>query len=360
MSVADRVKAEPENAAAALYPDPLLSANLYASRRLDAVLLGGVVPLWRRVGPEVEASGGYLWTVRYSRGGEHLKLRLHAAEELAPRLRAAAEETLTRCLAALPASDEERRLRDDAPAIDAEDEAEEAPPDETLLWTRYRRSYVSLGGEPWLGGDGYAARLTALLGAGFGLLAAAVGEGGGDEIPHGLRKKTLLRALVDGVAALGLAPRAGAYLAYHRDWLLRFFVQEPEREAAFLAKLDEQVAALPALAEQLRAVTAESWGAAAGAAQEGSEEGAGGTGAAATWRRAAARLAAYVGAFRGREEYRTDPLADDPLYPAAFKALHGTANQLGLSPMEEAYVHHLLWHAAGGAAAQGGAEETAS
>jgi len=321
----------------ALLPDPLLSANVYASRRLDAVLLAGVAPLWGEVAAEVEARGGYLWTVRYNRRGEHLKLRFHAPPELDHRLRAATAAAIARCLAKLPAATEERRVRDDVPAIDAEDEADQAQPDDSLVWTRYRRSYVSLGAEPWLGDDGYAARLTALLGAGFGLLAAAVRELDGDEIPHRVRQTTLLKAVIDGVAALGLAPRAGEYLAYHRDWLLRFFVQEPEREAAFLVKLDERVTAMSAMVERLRVVAEQSW------SETAASDGA--TGSAAAWRRAAARLATYVGGFRGRAEYVTDPLAGDLLYPAAFKALHGTANQLGLSPMEESFVHHLLWHA---------------
>lgn len=336
MPAAARLSADPR-AAGVRYPDPLVTASVYADRQLDAVLLGGVVPWWTAVAAEVEARGGYLWTVRYSRRGDHLKLRLHAPPELEARLRATAGEAIARCLAALPALDGARRIRTDVPAIDAEDEGDDAQPDRTLVWTRYRRSQVSLGAEPWLDDDRYAACETAVLGAGFGLLAAAVPEVAGGEIPHRVRQSTLLKAVITGLAALGLGARAGDYLAYHRDWLLRFFVGDRGREAEFLARLDQRVAATPATVERLRAVAAANWSPADGHGDEAADH--------VAWRAAAARLAAYVGGFRDRPQYLTDPFADDPLFPAAFKALHGTANQLGLPPTEEAFVHHLLWHA---------------
>lgn len=340
MPVADGLSAAAP--AAALHPDPLLSANVYADRRLDAVVIGGLA-LWQELTAELEAHGGYLWTVRYSRRGEHLKLRLHAPCGLEARLRGAVEAALPRLLADLPAVDGERRLRSDVPPIDAEDEGEDAAPDRTLAWTRYRRSFVSLGSEPWLGDDVYAARMTACLGAGCGLLLSAAAGSEGLEMSHRVRQSALLKAVVGGIAALGLGPRAGEYLAYHRDWLMRFFLDDAERAAAFLARLEERAAAMGPTLERLREVTAASWSAPAHGGAAGADR------AQAAWSRAASDLAAYVGGFRGHEDRRTDPFAEDPLFPAAFKALHGTANQLGLVPMEEAFVHHLLWRAAGAA-----------
>jgi hypothetical protein len=36
------------------------------------------------------------------------------------------------------------------------------------------------------------------------------------------------------------------------------------------------------------------------------------------------------------------PFAADVSWPPLFKVFHGMANQIGLVPLQEAYVHHML------------------
>jgi len=43
--------------------------------------------------------------------------------------------------------------------------------------------------------------------------------------------------------------------------------------------------------------------------------------------------------------YHLDPFAELPIYLPLFKFFHGIANQLGISPLNESFTHHLLLHA---------------
>jgi len=42
-----------------------------------------------------------------------------------------------------------------------------------------------------------------------------------------------------------------------------------------------------------------------------------------------------------------DPFADGPTFPLFFKVCHGIANPLGVTPLNEAFIHHLLLCATG-------------
>src|SRR5512133_161067 len=134
-------------------PDPLLTANVYCAGRLDDVLLRGVAPFWRGVRAEHPEQQAYLWFVRYLRGGEHLKVRLHAPEAMREALRSSFEAAVRSHLATLatlgsaPAAAAAPRS-DGALPIDVEDEGAEAHPDPSFLWTHYQRSAVSFGGGP--------------------------------------------------------------------------------------------------------------------------------------------------------------------------------------------------------------------
>ncbi|HLL81907.1 MAG TPA: lantibiotic dehydratase C-terminal domain-containing protein [Longimicrobium sp.] len=315
-------------------PDPTLTASVYCNRRLDHVVSGLVIPFRERLRELDREERWALWMVRYSGRGDHLKLRLHGPEEERERVRAFIAEEAGRFFAALePAVDEPRVSRAGIPAIDEEDEGEGEHPDRALLWTRYRRSHVSLGPHPFLADDRYAAGMAAALGAGAAMVLAAFAAHADGQLPAAARQRTLLKAVIAGLAEAGLSPeRCAAYLAYHRDWLLRFFAEDAEREAEVRDGLDRQVAAMAPAVEQLRTVVAGEW--------------APGRRADTAWNGTLAALAAYVRAFEGDPAYRVDPFAADPLFPPVFKVFHGVANQLGLSPVNEAFVHHLLLQAA--------------
>lgn len=310
-------------------PDPLLTASIYAPSRLDGVLREGVAPFLRAVQERV--SGGWcFWFVRYARGGEHLKLRLHAPAGAEGEIRSLLSETMRLLWSRLPGAPEgdARPSRPDVPPVDGDEGTEAVHPDRTLHWSAYRRSPVSLGPAPFLEDDGYVARMVGALAAGSARALAAL-EGPEPPAPAA-RQRALLRLLVDGLAALRLgAEERAAYLAYHRDWLLRFAAPDPAREAAARAALEARGERMAGVVEQLRgamdAATAEAEPA---AARHG-------------FPAVLAELHAYLGRFRGRAAFDVDPFAADVAFPPLFKAFHGFANQLGVHPLEEAFAHHL-------------------
>jgi len=321
--------------------DPVLTANVYCAGGLDEVIRRALLPSWReweRQSPDT----CYLWFVRYRRCGEHLKVRLHAPAAQRTAAQRLFERSVANCFAEFgpaPPSAAAPAAGPKAPAIDIEDEAEVDYPDRTLLWTRYRRSHVSLGGKPFLDDDDYAARLTACLGQACELVLAAAEAA---PLSHRLRQNTLLRALIAGLAALGLdAPQRSDYLIYHRDWLLRFTLVrnqvEAEKAREFLDVFDRRAAGTTI--EQLARMAEAQW------------RGDGDKAApweASRWQRALSELVRHLALFRGDPEYCTDPFATDPAFPPVFKVFHGLANQLGLNMVDEAFAHHLLLRATSG------------
>jgi hypothetical protein len=312
-------------------PDPILSANVYASGLLDDVLERAILPFWREIAATGLDQRCQLWVVRYSRGGDHLKLRIHGdpadRDILARMLAEHVHAYLAIARAMAPASP--RISRPDAPAIDPEDASTVLPPDRTLLWTTYRRSHVSLGGPPWIGDDLFAALACECLAAGCELALTATEEGALES--SAARQRALVKGLVAGLGALslgGLGETAG-YLRHHRDVLFRFFIDETEKEQRMLQRFDEQVRRTAV--DRLGAVARALWTTA-----DGSMEGE------ARWPRAVAALAAYTGTFAGRPEYQVHRFTSNVTFPPAFKVFHGLANQLGVGWLDEAFTHHLL------------------
>lgn len=314
--------------------DPILAASIFCNQRLDAVILGAVVPWLDRLREHEPAGEWAVWWVRYTRNGEHLKVRLHGpAEHLgtAKRLLSEATDTL---FAALPAADpgEPRRNRPRAPAVDPEDETTEIFPDRTLVWTRFRRSPVSLG-PLFLDDDEYVSRITACLASGAALVMDAEADPSG-ALPEGVRQRTLLRALIAGLAATTLSPEErSAYLAYHRDWLLRSIAADDAQEAKLRAAFDRRVAGMPEMVRQLRAVTGTQWSPEEPEETEGPDS---------RLRIEVEALRAYAAPFGLNQERWADPFARDASFPLVFKALQGIANQTGVDMTTEALLHHLL------------------
>jgi Lantibiotic biosynthesis dehydratase C-term len=327
-----------------LQPDPLLSANLYCSRRLDEVIRQAIVPFWSTVG---ETAGGEcsIWLVRYPRRGEHLKVRLHGPETWRGPLQEGLTAAAERLFAALdpPPPGEARVSNPTAPPIDDEDRPAEDHPDRTLLWTRYRRSHVSLAGKPFLDDDRYVALIAASLARACDVVLASFRSAAAPTEPSHQRRQTLLlETVIAGLGALDFEPaQRHAYLAFHRDWLLRFNLVRSKVDDAktrqFLADFDRRARAMSAVRERLRAMASDAW-------RQGPADLAGArcTNPAAAWGEALAALRDHVTPLAADPDFHVDPFASDPLFPPLFKAFHGLANQLGVAMLDEALSYHLL------------------
>lgn len=319
-----------------LFPDATISANIYCGD-LDGLIRGAVTPFRTRLREELRGPWS-LWMMRYTRGGQHLKVRLHGPEDEAPRVRALLAEVVEPWLAALPEGDPAARVsRPKATPVDEEDEAREDRPDRTLLWTTYRRSPVSLGPSGVLrADDGFVGRMTVCLSAGAELVVQALAE----PLSASARLKTLLRLVAGAVTAVEADPeRRAAYLTYHRDWLLRFALPHRDAEVEMLDKFEARVRGMgPVLDEAFAAVCR--W-------DDGAED-ADASPAETRWRAAFADLFQWMSARPDHPACAHDPFTDNPAYPPVFKSLHGTANQLGTDMLNEALVHHILLRALAG------------
>ncbi len=321
------------------YPDPFLTANLYCRGCLDALIHQVIHPFWLETAPQREGRGAYLWILRYGRGGEHLKVRVHGPESLRPALRTSLEAkadlffTRSQALSGTPSAPGQSL----APPIDLEDLDPEHP-DRTLLWTTYQRSPIVLGAPPLSGDTRYVAFFTRCLGLGCEAVLSSFRSG--PPLP-GRRQATLWSLVASGVSALwpDLEDRV-RYLTYHRDWLIRTPVLRmrlgTRKAREILARYDtaaagldlKRQAALQSLLQRRTDPAAEGSGKAQG-----------------SWLQSLLDLHDDMGRFVGKPEYSIDPLAIGPVYPVVFKVFHGLANQLGMSPLNEGLAYHLMLYA---------------
>jgi hypothetical protein len=313
--------------------DPIVTANIYASGLVDDLLQYAILPFWRDLRITWPEDCCYLWTMRYARGGEHLKVRVHgeagAADSIRTLLRQHVEPWIAK-VQALPPVDT-RVSNPKALAIDVEDKAEVPFPDRTFVSTTYARTYVSLPGSPWIEDDDFVALACRSLSGTTGVLLTSLGR----QVPlSGGDKQTLLaKSLISALAAAGLGSRDSAleYLSFHRDWLLRFFIPETAKELEIRTRFDVQAAQSGATAALAR-LSEQGW------RLRNSSEG-------EPWLQSLAALTRYTQSFAGQSHYQIDPFTSNITFPPLFKMLHGMANQFGVTPLHEAYVHHLLINA---------------
>lgn len=303
-----------------MYADPVLTANLYCSHRLDEVLHQVVGPFWCAIRQREPGAGTYLWTLRSIEGGEHLKVRLHGPDSLAGEARALLQQTAAAFFARL-----------------VNDGAGSSHPDRSLAWTPYRRSPIWLGGGPFLDDDGYISRITRCLAmACERVLLLEVDETG--RIPHRVRQSTLLEGLIAGLA-VSLDARS-TYLEYHRDTLLR---SRARAEGSTLPELldlfERRVEAMGAAADALRQSASSAWMLDAAEVEPKRTD--------AAWCNALANLIWYIRPLCDDPDYAIDPAAEDPCFLPLFNAFHGFANQLGLDAAEEAFALHVLLSSVG-------------
>jgi Lantibiotic biosynthesis dehydratase C-term len=332
----------------ALSPDPSVTAAAYCSGRLDEAICHLAAPFWRELRSLGLPGRPFFWLVRHWRRGEHLKLRVHApagASEVARDILAGAAAAYFDRLATQPSRTTRQMTpgREELLLIDPEDRAPGTAPDRSLVWTRYRRSPVLLGDEALLADDGYVTHIVRCFGAACEVTLEGLRMDGEAPPPHGARQSLLLRAVAAGLsAAFPEASARHAYLAFHRDWIVRYPVLFARRGSAkaeeILALLDRGVsqlgnAALAQVGEMMvQASTANCPDAGTGNCH-------------AAWRRSLADLRTYLAAIDDVPYFASDPFAEGPLFPALFKVFHQLANQLGVKTLDEGLAYHLLLRA---------------
>lgn len=322
-------------------PDPFLTASLYCAGHLDAVLYHVVRPFWSKASRGLpEAS--YLWTMRYGRCGEHLKLRLHgdgAAMDSSDSLRGELEALAAPFFAALDGEPPPRPTSQRGmPAVDVDDDPRENHPDRSLRFTTYRRSSVALGSPPYMDDEEYLAHFTHCQGRACDFLLEDFALDATGRAPYRVRFNTLAKLLIAGLATLALEPaRRTAYLLFHRDWLVRFPLlrnnSDPEHAAEALAHFEQRLEAMAAALEPLGAIARAQWSDEPPPPSSTQD---------VAWRGAMADFAAHVEPLSHDPAFDVDPFAPDKLFSPIFKVFHGVANQLGLDPFEEAQIHHFL------------------
>lgn len=325
----------------AAFPDPLLSASLYSTGRLDPLIVRAVAPFCEAAKVCTRDASSYLWMLRYGRRGEHLKLRLHGPESLRPVLAPLLEGVARSFFGARerrqrPAEPVQRRP---APPLDEEDHGQDDLPDDSFLWTRYRRVPMVLGTAPLLHDDRYVALFTTCLGRACDLVLGWLELDEGERVSFRSRQGILLAILSGALtAAFPSVEERSRHLVYQRDWLVRSPVLytrgRMERARAILDRFEQEVERMgPATRQSLQAVVA-------------SEED--GEPAETAWRRSVAELRAYLEPLQGDPAYDLDPFVEGPLHPCLFRLFHCVANQIGLTALNEAMTWHLLVHAGAG------------
>jgi hypothetical protein len=315
------------------FPTPLLSASVYGQKQHDLLLDAFLRPFWDT--STLKDAGGFLWTMRYGGGGEHLKLRLHGPERYEAETRKALAAVLDRFVESLPPSEPGRAYPGLFPSIDPEDEEEGIRPDRFWRWTTFRPSPFVLGAEK-LAQDPTLAEL-------YAHAQSAVAEIVMREVaPRRLeasfatsRQSLFIRMLIVSFAALGFsATQREAYLRHHRDWMVRFLIVKSRSPDAspdtVLAPLRERIATIGPTINAIR-----------------QRLDASGTGSDvypifAVWKQRLEAFFEYVSTFRSDAAYNLDPYTDDYTFLPLFKLLHGACNQFGLRLSNELYVYHLL------------------
>lgn len=334
---------------AAVGPDPILSANVYCSGRLSEVIERLLAPFWEELLRRGLAAGCHVWVMRYARGGEHLKIRLHAPEScLSPcrDLLEVAQRRYFRCMGPFASS---ARSSDgvSAPPIDAEDATSTDHPDRTFLWTTYTRSPLSLGYPPFLNDDRYVYLLTLCLGRATEVLMERLRSDEHGSPPFSLQRWLLLQVMITGLAAFPLSDSDRArYLLYHRDCLMRYLRRNktralepsavedgPSAMARALLRFDNEIERLAVERDNWLVLLCERWHTSRNLPWNDDFT---------AWGQALRDLFDYIEPQCARLGQRLDPFADLPVFSLLFKAFHGFANQVGLNHLNEAFLHHLL------------------
>ena len=314
--------------------DPILSANVYCSGRLCEVIERLVQPVWQEI-QELPSQEVHLWIMRYARCGEHLKIRIHGPSSLRPVLREILENRQRDYFSSLIAEPvANRHARGSCPPIDVEDGAAGEYPDRTFLWTTYRRSYVSFGYQPYIFDTSYISLLIHCLAGSTEIVLRNIRVNKHGRFPALLQKALLLRATTAAISRLFPASQEKIqYLIYHRDTLLRA-IRNRGRKFFDPAKLK-----IDRVHDELSKIIAQ--GSPQGLDAELWQSNGRQRADMKQWCRWLESLRGYLVRSCQSPGHHIDPFAEDRTFPCIFKALHGFANQLGVDPLNEAFVYHL-------------------
>jgi hypothetical protein len=323
----------------ACFPDPVATASLYCSGALDLAVSRAFAPCWSDLRADGLNGECYPWMLRYARGGEHLKLRFHAPLESAPAVRRRLAERVEAFFAEIgPATAGDRHVEPQAPPIDPEDEEEGEPADRSLRWTTCRRSPLIFGASPFVEDESYVTRFTRCLGAATLRSFSTLSSDGADGPAFRTRYATLFELVDEALGELDLGPdRRLAYLAFHRDWLVRVVVAHSPAPAAMVRKVLDRF--------DLQIERRQAAGPTAGETDAASPVGEPGPW---PWGPTVAAFFARAGELAARAEGRIEPFAPEAVFAPLFKMLHAVANGLGMNPLNEGLVHHELLARAGG------------
>jgi|GEM_PF-3929578 len=320
-----------------LFPTPFLSASVYGQKQHDLLLDAFIRPFWDA--STLKEAGGFLWTMRYGGGGEHLKLRLHGPERHEVETRQALATVLDRFVESLPQSEPGQAYAGLFPSIDPEDEEEGIRPDRFWRWTTFRPSPFVLGAEKLAQDSTLAGLYAHAQSAVAEVVMRKVAPRRLESSFATLRQSLFIRMLIVSFVTLGFSTvEREAYLRHHHDWLVRFLIakeRSPEASpATILAPMRERIAAMESTIEAIR---------------QGLDASTTGPDVHPTfgiWQQRLESFFGYVSMFRGDPTYDLDPYTDDYAFLPLFKLLHGACNQFGLRLRNELYVYHLLLAAA--------------
>ena len=321
--------------------DPIVTANIYCSRRLDDLMKAAIVPFWSQVSAEFEDAGCRLWLMRYAKRGEHLKVRIHAPEALKDRLVTALKACVESYFQSTAGSSGEWLSNPAVPPIDIEDQSPEDQEDRSFLLTTYRRSPVCFGEPTFCADDRHVALFCRAMAAQAELLLSRLAPHADDSTFGQRRQNLLIQQVIAALAAVGFDDgKITDYVKYHRGWLTRSLVSKGDARSTteesvagfYSGKLDRMGPAIEGLTRLL---------AARHQAQESRDP------LMDRWRDAVSDLFGHVEAYRGDPRYDFDPYTDDHAFLPIYKVLHLGANQLGLRISGEAFVYYLLAAACG-------------
>jgi hypothetical protein len=315
------------------FPVPFLSASVYGQKQHDFLLDVFLGPFWEA--STLRQAGGFLWTMRFGGGGEHLKLRLHGPEQHEAETRQALAAVLDHFIESLPPGEPVQTELGLFPAIDPEDEEEGVRPDRFWRWTTFRPSPFVLGAEK-------LAKDPVLAGLYAHAQSAATEIVLREVVPKRLeasfatsRQSLFIRMLIISFATLGFsAAEREEYIRHHRDWLVRFLIARAKSPEAspdtILGPMRERVATIRPTVSAIR----QQFEASVGRSDPHPVFG--------VWQQRLEDFFAYVSTFRGDTTYDLDPYTDDYAFLPLFKLLQGACNQFGLRLKSELYVYHLL------------------
>ena len=201
----------------------------------------------------------------------------------------------------------------------------------------------ALLGEPPLSSDGeLVARYRACLAQSSEIYLAAMSTRCADESSYSERQSAVLELVLTALPeALPDTDRQRGYLAFHRDWLIRYPVLQSGHGRAKVARVFDLLQA------QVARMGAPGHGELAAASRFVVD------GARDSWTSCVQSLAEHLLTCEGDPRYQADPFARGPLFPVLFRLFHAVARQFGVALLDEAFLHHLVLRALG---SDGGAD----